>query len=299
MQLNEPQMGLFEVRKLISHPKQNEFFKPLSASEHNLFRADISERGIVQPIVLSGRSGGLTVCDGHQRVTVARELGLERIPGVLRHFADEREEVECLVLNNTRRRQMNRKEVDAVLSYWLKNFTDRSNNWIGKDLGIGKNKVEEKRSELEAGCLIDNLEALKGEDGKTYPRKQKAKTKAKAPAKPPAKSAPAPVAAREPEPAPEVERDAPPAEYLDEIIPAPISLVSPREIPNVMAYKLHKGVDAVLAVSDDDMRAFLQTGVTEHDRMIHKLTTLAAKLDRVLLPSQNAEPGSGEDTIWN
>ncbi len=86
---------------------------------------------------------------------------------------------------------------------------------------------------------------------------------------------------------------------LDEIIPAPVSLVSPKEIPNVMAFKLHKGVDGVLAVSDDDMRAFLQTGVTEHDRMIHKLTTLAAKLDRVLVAPPKAEPVLGEGKAWN
>ena len=69
------------------------------------------------------------------------------------------------------RRQLSRAEVDRVLEYWLKRHTKRSNPWIAQDLGIGKNRVEEKRRELESSKSIELAEKTEGRDGKSYPRR--------------------------------------------------------------------------------------------------------------------------------
>ncbi len=63
-----------------------------------------------------------------------------------------------------------------MLEYWLKRHTVKSNRAIGRQLGVGKNTVEAKRQELEAGGSIDRLEKLEGEDGKLYPRHAKPRT---------------------------------------------------------------------------------------------------------------------------
>jgi transposase len=247
------------THSLKEHPEQRNFFKPIPVKEWPNFVDGIDLNGIIVPLFVSARDG-VTVLDGHQRLTAARELGLETVPVVLREFETEADEVAFMVTVNDGRRHDSAETRAKRADYFLRRYVMNSDRLIAKMAGVSHMTVNRRRKALEADGVLAERENTKGRDGKT----QKAKKSGVTP-----------------------------------VTPEPVSLVSPKEIPNVMAFKLHKGVDAVLAVSDDDMRAFLQTGVTEHDRMIHKLTTLAAKLDRVLLPSQNAEPGPSEDTMWN
>lgn len=63
-----------------------------------------------------------------------------------------------------------------MLEYWLKRYTGRSNSWIGKDLGVSKDKVGRKRDEMEGQQLITPMPVLRTEDGRSYPRHPKPRT---------------------------------------------------------------------------------------------------------------------------
>jgi len=91
----------------------------------------------------------------------------------------EPEEVQCLIMNNTRRRQLSRDEVDAIIGYWLKHFPRRSNNWIAEDIGVSDMTVEAKRQEMESASQIRKVDSVEGKDGKTYPRTKRRRSQPK------------------------------------------------------------------------------------------------------------------------
>lgn len=163
----------YRIEDLQEHPLQKRFFRPIEGREYETFLADINQRGIIQPIVVSVRTGSPVICDGHQRTRAAEAAGHETIRAEVFEFEDEAEEVRMLVMNNTQRRQLSREEMERVITYWLVRYAERSNNWIASDLGVSKNTVEEKRRELESTCQIDKLDKLQGRDGKERPRTQK------------------------------------------------------------------------------------------------------------------------------
>jgi DNA-binding Lrp family transcriptional regulator len=326
---------------LKEHPEQRNFFKPIPAPEWPDFVDGIDLNGIIVPLFVSARDG-VMVLDGHQRLTAARQLGLETVPVILREFETEADEVAFMVTVNDGRRHDSAETRANRADYFLRKYVgqNKSDRDVAAKAGVSHPYVIKRRKKLEAEGGIPKREYVVGRDGK----KQKAEKSGgnKLPPEQPVKTKPAPALTPEKFICPEcsgvfteevwhcpvcvhhwpldddeckschqvtrlASGELQVSAFTNEddedgvtpVTPEPVSLVSPKEIPNVMAFKLHKGVDAVLAVSDDDMRAFLQTGVTEHDRMIHKLTTLAAKLDRVLVAPPKAEPVLGEGKAWN
>lgn len=155
---------------LHEHPQQGVLFRGIEGEDWNQFLADVAERGILQPIVISRRTGTPTVVDGHQRWRAAKQLGLERVPCVEHPFAEEREEVRHLVMNNVRRRQLSRAEVNSVVAYYLINFTHWADRRISEEVGASHPTVRKQRLHLEAAGKIYQVPLLEGADGKLYPR---------------------------------------------------------------------------------------------------------------------------------
>lgn len=176
---------LIELNHLKPHPRQNELFTKLDGDAYRDFLTDVRNRGIVQPVIVSDRTGELVICDGHQRVRAAIDAGLKAVPAEVRTFADEPEEVRCLVMNNVQRRQLSREEVSNVIAYWLANFTHHSNKRIADEIGVDDETVEAKRQTMEATSEIRKLDKLEGKDGKLRPRTVSRKPP---PIKPPSKN---------------------------------------------------------------------------------------------------------------
>lgn len=160
------------IDQLREHPRQSELFQPLSGRAWEDFYSDINTRGMQYPVVVSDRTGDFVITDGHQRVRAAKHLGWLEVPCVMGEFANEPEEVRCLVMNNVQRRQLDRQEIEAVIKYWLKAFTDHSNRRIADEIGVDHKTVESKRVELEGTGEIPQLDKLEGKDGKIRPRTQ-------------------------------------------------------------------------------------------------------------------------------
>lgn len=170
-------------------PQRAELFKPLTGAEWDEFVKDIEAKGIQQPLVVAVRQNGFVVVDGHQRLRAGTELELARLPCLVQTFDGEPDEVRHLVMNNVRRRQLSRQEVDKVILYYLKEFTHWSDRRVAAEVGVSNHTVDKKRQELEATGQITQLDKLEGADGKTRPRKMpKPKPKPKPP--PPIPEAP-------------------------------------------------------------------------------------------------------------
>lgn len=77
-------------------------------------RTSIATRGIVEPLLLRHRpAGGLEVVTGSRRLRAARELGMARIPAIVRDLAD-REAILVAAWSTRERRELDDQELAAV-----------------------------------------------------------------------------------------------------------------------------------------------------------------------------------------
>ena len=76
---------------------------PLSPWEHEKLKQSIEDYGIFRPIV-KDQDG--SIIDGHHRMAIIRELGLETYPEVILHVEDERDREGIGIILNVDRRQL-------------------------------------------------------------------------------------------------------------------------------------------------------------------------------------------------
>lgn len=110
--------------KLKPNPHNLLFFREESAEYFDRLRKDVSERGIIVPLI--ARSDD-TLLAGHNRLRVAQELGFEKVPVqyVDKHLTAD-EEKEFLVKDNLYRRQLSTSEWIDLYRNLFPNFDERT-----------------------------------------------------------------------------------------------------------------------------------------------------------------------------
>lgn len=107
-------MQYIATGRLKPHPKNREYFRPLDEEARKSLKEDIAARGIVTPILATP---DLVVIAGHERLEIARELGLEQVPVIILDVSEEEAE-ELLIVENLYRRhltEMDRARLVRVL----------------------------------------------------------------------------------------------------------------------------------------------------------------------------------------
>lgn len=134
-------------------------------------RNNIALNGVLVPIVISDGQKR-RIIDGNHRKQIADELGYE-CPEIVHDNLDE-EEIRALARAlNLARRQLNRQQKRQIIADQLRESANRSNRWIGKQLGVHHATVASVRSELAATGQIDQLSRTVGMDGKLRPSSAK------------------------------------------------------------------------------------------------------------------------------
>ncbi|WP_338753407.1 ParB N-terminal domain-containing protein [Bacillus sp. FJAT-52991] len=137
---------------------------------------DIRANGVLYPIILDA---DFTVIDGHHRLKAAKQVGLERIPCIVRQnlSADQKLEIAHKANATTRTLTAAVKKARAIeLRKQGKSFRQ-----IAEWLGVGKSTVDRWIKSFEQGVPPGTkkpkrtTETVKGSDGKEYPS-QKPKT---------------------------------------------------------------------------------------------------------------------------
>lgn len=95
------------VHRVVPEPRSSsmpyaDVLPPLRPEERDALRADIARHGVQVPIVVDEDG---VVIDGHHRLEIARELGIE-CPKVTQRFADERDRCEAALRLNLLRRHL-------------------------------------------------------------------------------------------------------------------------------------------------------------------------------------------------
>ena len=146
-----------------------QIFPALTAEEYQGLKDSIAQRGVDVPIIVDDDG---EIIDGLHRDKACDELGIF-CPREVRHFNSEAEKYELVLTLNSKRRQLNRKQKEALIqAYLLKDPRIADNHLANLIGGVSKNKVEQVRAKLVAGCLIDNVTRRRGADGKSYAAKR-------------------------------------------------------------------------------------------------------------------------------
>lgn len=117
-----PDVKTVEISTLIPHPHNKKYFRAESADYFERLREDIVKRGIVVPLI--AKKDGMLLA-GHNRLEVARQLGLKYVPVqyVHRDLSQEQEQ-EFLIKDNLLRRQFSSSEWIDIYRKLYPNFEE-------------------------------------------------------------------------------------------------------------------------------------------------------------------------------
>lgn len=94
-------MNLVPIQLLKPHPKNNEYYDDLTGEKYEEVKRSIEIHGIRDPLKITP---DYTVIAGHQRLRIAKELGIEKVPVVILDVSPEEAEY-LLIADNEERRQ--------------------------------------------------------------------------------------------------------------------------------------------------------------------------------------------------
>lgn len=77
-----------ELSKIFPNPFWQ--YKDLNKKKLEKTKEAIKKNGIIQPIIVKKASNGYEVVTGHQRLEAVKELGIKKIPVVIKSFIDEK-----------------------------------------------------------------------------------------------------------------------------------------------------------------------------------------------------------------
>lgn len=140
---------------------------PLSDEEYAELKSDIAARGVMVPIEFDEHGN---VLDGHHRLMICNELGINDYPKVVRAGMTESEKRTHARKLNMARRQLNQEQRRELIREQLRETPEKSDRQIANSLGVDHKTVSVRRNELEGTGEIPQLASTTGADGKERPR---------------------------------------------------------------------------------------------------------------------------------
>lgn len=125
----------------------------LTADQHEALRADIAANGVIVPIVVDQHG---RVIDGHNRLAIATELGVD-CPREVRSVVDDEQAVDLAVTLNCARRHLTREQVRQVIVSEAGRRPSDSDRAIARRVGCSPSTVAASRrpqvSNLDTGQM--------------------------------------------------------------------------------------------------------------------------------------------------
>jgi len=140
----------------------------LSYEEFTALKDSIAVSGVMVPILVDSDGPVRKIIDGNYRKQIAQELGYD-CPEIVQSDLDEDEKRTLARCLNLARRQLTQEQKRQLVADQLIETTERSNRWIGKQLGVHHATVASVRAELESTGQIIQLNRTVGADGKYRP----------------------------------------------------------------------------------------------------------------------------------
>jgi len=139
----------------------------MAQDEYDALKEDIAERGVMIPIEFDEDGN---VLDGHHRLKICAELGIENYPKIIRTGMSETEKWTHARKLNMARRHLTREQRREMIQAQIKDTPELSDRQIAKMLGVSNSTVSLVRRELvDSGQVCESHTSL-GLDGKEYKR---------------------------------------------------------------------------------------------------------------------------------
>ena len=128
---------LVDVTDIMVNPKQpRKIFKKKELEE---LAESIRENGVIQPLVVTQTAQGFELIAGERRLRAAREIGLEKVPVILKH-ATERDKMIMSIIENVQRSDLNCIE-EALAYYQLMEEFKLTQEEVAKRLGKERSTI--------------------------------------------------------------------------------------------------------------------------------------------------------------
>jgi hypothetical protein len=140
---------------------------PLPHDDFMALRANIALNGVLVPIVVTEEK---RIIDGYYRRIISDELGYD-CPEIVESGLTEEEQRTLARALNLARRQLTTDQKRQLVADQLQETPNRSDRWIGKQLGVSHPTVGSVRAELESTGKIYQFDRTLGADGKYRPKR--------------------------------------------------------------------------------------------------------------------------------
>src|SRR5262249_28369272 len=141
---------------------------PLPYDQFLALKYNIPVNGVLVPILVDSDGPRRRIIDGSYRRAIADELGYDCPEIIKEGLADDEMRTMARALNLARR-QLTQEQKRQLVADQLRETPDRSNRWVGKQLGVHHATVASVRAEMEGTGQIIQFERTVGEDGKARP----------------------------------------------------------------------------------------------------------------------------------
>ena len=143
---------------------------PLTPEEYERLKNSIADFGYVgEPAIVDQDNNTV---DGFHRQRACEELGIN-CPREVRFFRTVEERYELALRLNCRRRQLSRKQKQALIEVYLRCDPRINDKHLGDIIGASQNTVAAVRDKLITTFQIEKFEKLRGRDGKERPTSYK------------------------------------------------------------------------------------------------------------------------------
>jgi hypothetical protein len=163
-------MSIKSTRTTSKKPRYEPVLKlpPLPYEQFIALRDNIAVNGVLVPILVTDKGHRRRIVDGNYRKAIADELGYDCPEIVQSGLSDEEERTLARALNLARR-QLTQEQKRQLIADQLQETPERSNRWIGKQLGVHHATVASVRGEMEGTGQIIQFDKTFGRDGKERP----------------------------------------------------------------------------------------------------------------------------------
>lgn len=116
----------------------------------------ITEKGVIQPIIVRKRGDGYEVIAGERRLLAARRAGLKEVPALIREVSDRRDLLEIAIIENIQREDLNPLERARSYRRLIDEFGETQEE-IARRMGKDRSTIANTLRILELPGEVKNL----------------------------------------------------------------------------------------------------------------------------------------------
>jgi len=141
-----------DINKIIQNPAQPR--KKFEDEKIRELAASITEKGILQPIIVREKEGKYEIVAGERRFRAATEANIKKVPVIVKNVDDE-ESIELAIIENVQRENLNPIEEGEAYKLLIEKY-DYTQEELAKKLGKNRSTITNKMRALKLPEKVKN-----------------------------------------------------------------------------------------------------------------------------------------------